>query len=394
MFEGRWFRIEEYEARWARVMDEMRARGFETAVVFGRGGGTTDNCGDVLYLSNHYAISGGTDSLIWTARSFAAVILQLGRDPVLVIDEPEPRRDLVSIADVRCGNHPFALAAEVLVERGVKGPVALAGTQFIPVKYHRQLVAGTPDVEWVDADDLVRRVRRIKSPAELDAYRIAGEAATASLDTFMKGLVGGLSERDAAAEAAREVVRHGGRLQMLGANHGETLGFDQRFPLTGSSADTPQPGDIVTGTIHAAFFQGYYLDPGRTGCRGRPTPAQRRLLEAAAGIVHRLTDMVRPGARLLDVAAEGDRLTAAFGGAVSPVMQNFPFFGHGIGLGFEQPRISTRMSLPDDVVEEDMTFGVEIFLADEGVGAAFYEDNLIIGRDGNELLTRTPSVWW
>ena len=62
---------------------EMRARGFETAVVFGRGGGTTDNCGDVLYLSNHYAISGGSDSLIWSARSFAAVILQLGRDPLL-----------------------------------------------------------------------------------------------------------------------------------------------------------------------------------------------------------------------------------------------------------------------------------------------------------------------
>jgi Xaa-Pro aminopeptidase len=394
MVEGRYFPLEEYETRWTRVMAEMRARGFETAVVFGRGGGTTDHCGDILYLSNHYAISGGTDSLLWTARSFSAVILRQGRPPQLHIDEPEPRRDLVAIEDVRCSHHPFASVAAALVEQGVAGRVALAGTQFLPVKYHRELVEGAPDVEWVEADDLVRPVRRVKSRRERDCYRIAGEAATASLDVLMQGLIGGLSEREAAGEAAREVVRRGGRLQMIGTNHGETLGFDQRFPLTGYSGDTPKPGDIVTGTIHAAFYQGYYLDPGRTGVRGTPSAAQRRLIEAAAGIVHRLGAMVRPGAKLLDVAAEGDRLTAAFGGSVSPIMKNFPFFGHGIGLGFEQPRISTSMSLQTDVVEQDMVFGIEAFLADEGVGAAFYEDILIIGPDGNELLTRSPSLWW
>jgi Xaa-Pro aminopeptidase len=394
MFDGRYFPLDEYEARWRRVMEEMRARGFETAVVFGRAGGTTDHCGDVLFLSNHYAISGGVDSLIWTARSFAAVILQQGRPPQLHIDEPEPRRDLVSIDDVRCSHHPFASVAEALVERRIKGRVALAGTQFVPIKYYRQLVEGAPGVEWIEADDLVRRVRRLKSPRELDCYRIAGEAATASIDILMQGLTTGLSEREAAGEAAREVVRRGGRLQMIGANHGETLGFDQRFPLAGSSADTPKPGDVVTGTIHAAFYQGYYLDPGRTSVRGQPNASQRRLIAAAADIVHQLSDMVRPGAKLLDVAAEGDRLTEAFGGSVSAVMKNFPFFGHGIGLSFEQPRISTVMSLPTDVVEPNMVFGVEVFLADEGVGAAFFEDNLIIGENGNELLTRSPSLWW
>ena len=100
--------------------------------------------------------------------------------------------------------------------------------------------------------------------------------------------------------------------------------------------------------------------------------------------------MMRPGVLLTDVAAEGDRLTAAFGGTESAIMKNFPFFGHGIGLSFEQPRISTVMSEPDDRVQENMVFGVEAFLADEGVGSAFVEDILIIGKDGNELLTRSP----
>ncbi|HBF32515.1 M24 family metallopeptidase [Rhizobium sp.] len=388
------FALEEYEARWSRVMQQMRVCGFETAVVFGRGGGTTDNCGDILYLSNHYAISGGTDSLIWSARSFSAIILRQGKLPQLHIDEPEVRRDLVSIADTHCSNHPFRSVAKALREQGTQGRVALVGTQFIPIKYYQQLLEEAPEIEWIPADDLVRSVRRIKSARELECYRIAGEGATAALNRLMEGLISGLSEQEAAGDAAREVVRRGGRLQMIGCNHGETLGFDQRFPLTGYSADTPKPGDVVTGTIHAAFFQGYYLDPGRTGVRGKPTADQRRLIEAAANIVHRLSDMMRPGAKLCDVAAEGDRLTAAFGGSVSAIMKNFPFYGHGIGLGFEQPRISTSMSLPSDEVVASMVVGVESFLSLEGVGAAFYEDILIIGADGNELLTRSPSHWW
>jgi Xaa-Pro aminopeptidase len=75
-------------------------------------------------------------------------------------------------------------------------------------------------------------------------------------------------------------------------------------------------------------------------------------------------------------------------------MKNFPFYGHGIGLGFELPRISTSMSQPNDIVEENMVFGVESFLSLDGVGAAFFEDILIIGEDGNELLTKSPSFFW
>jgi Xaa-Pro aminopeptidase len=389
----RYFPIEEYEQRWERLHREIKARGFETAVVFSRAGGTTDNCGDVLYLSNHYAISSGMDSTIWTARSFAGVILQEGHSPQLHIDEPEVRRDLVSIDDVHCSNHPFESVAKALVARGIKGRVALVGTNFIPIKYYRQLEAVAPEIEWVPADDLVRSVRRIKSVRELDCYRMAGETATAGMTVLMESLVSGMSEREAAGEAARETVRRGGRIQMIGTNHGETLGFDQRFPLTGYSADTPEIGDIVTGTLHGPLYQGYYLDPGRTAVRGPANPEQLRLIEAASDIVHRLSDMLRPGVKLLDVAAEGDRMTAAFGGSISAIMKNFPFYGHGIGLGFELPRISTAMSTPQDIVEQNMVFGVEAFLSLDGVGAAFYEDILIIGDSGNELLTWSPSMF-
>lgn len=386
----RYFPADEYETRWQRAEALMAERGFETAVVFGRGGGTTDNCGDILYLANHYSVSGGLDSLIWSARSFSGIILQKGAEPELHIDEPEGRPDLLAVSNVHCHNHPFIGIAEALVARGITGRVALCGTQFIPVKYYQQLVARTPQIEWVEADDLIRSLRRIKSARELDCYRIAGEVATEATTVLMQGLVSGLSEREAAGEAARIAVSRGGRVQAIGTNHGDTMQYDYRNPLTGSSADTPRVGDMVRGTVHAAFHEGYYLDPGRTAVRGQATADQRRLIEATNDIVARLVAMMTPGRRLLDVAAEGDRLTQAFGGDVSALMKNFPFFGHGIGLSFEQPRISTAMSLPGDVVEANMVFGVEAFLSLEGVGSAFVEDIIIITEGQPELLTRIP----
>lgn len=389
----RWFPLEEYEARWAKVQDIMIQRGFETAVIFGRGGGTTDNCGDILYLTNQYSVSGGTDSLIWTARSFAGIILRVGEAPELYIDEPEARRDLLAVDHVICSNHPFASLGAGLKAKGIKGKVAFCGSQFVPVKYWQELCAAAPGIDFVTNDDLVREARAIKSPRELDCYRIAGESATEAMDVMMKGLIGGLSEREAAGEAARVVVARGGRIQAIGANHGDTMDHDYRFPLTGSSPDTPKLGDMVRGTVHAAFQQGYYLDPGRTAVRGPASPGQTRLIEETVKIVRHLSDMMRPGVRLLDVAGEGDRMTAEFGGEVSALMKNFPFFGHGIGLSFEQPRISTVMSRPEDTVRENMVFGVEAFLSSEGIGSAFVEDILIIGRDSNELLTRSPWLY-
>ncbi|TDE38481.1 M24 family metallopeptidase [Antarcticimicrobium sediminis] len=386
----RHFPLDEYESRWSRLEQIMTGDGFDAAVVIGRGGGTMDNCGDILYLSNHYSVSGGMDSRIWSARAFSGIILEKGKAPELHIDEPEPRRDLVSIDSVYCDNHPFLSLARRLNARGITGRVAFCGSWFTPVKYWRQLRDATPDIDWVDVDDLVRRARAIKSPRELDTYRIAGEAATEATDVLMTSLISGMTEREAAAEAARIVVARGGRIQAIGTNHGDTMDYDYRFPLTGAAVDAPAPGDLVRGTVHAAFQQGYYLDPGRTAVCGTATPRQQRLMEATADIVQKLTAIMRPGVFLTDVAAEGDRLTAAFGGSESAIMKNFPFYGHGIGLSFELPRISTTMSEPDDIVRENMVFGVEAFLADAGVGSAFVEDIVIIGKDENERLTRSP----
>jgi Xaa-Pro aminopeptidase len=104
--------------------------------------------------------------------------------------------------------------------------------------------------------------------------------------------------------------------------------------------------------------------------------------------------MIRPGVPLADLAREGDRLIAAAGGEKDQAAEKFPLYGHGIGLFFEKPYISSLMGEPGDVFHEGMAMGVEAFLARSGVGAAGFEQNVIVGPRGAELLTTTPMLWW
>ncbi len=390
-----YFPQEEYEARWRRVYEVMNARGYQTAVVWGRSAGTYERCGDVLYLTNFYGTVSGQG--LERTGAFSAVILVDAEAPELHVGEPDTPRDLLATDRVEWDYDPMKSVATALRRRKIEGPVALVGTDFLPVKYARRLEEYTPGIAWVPEDDLVQVVRRIKSRRELDCFRRAGETVTAGLDALIEGLVQGRTEAEAAAVAASEVIRRGGNLHMIPVNHGDRLQYWCREPLTGYSQDAPKPGDLVRGWVYGPMYQGYWLDPGRTAVAGRrPTPAQRSLIERTIRIVEGVMAVIRPGVPVLDVARLGDRLVEEAGGEKDQAAKMFPLYGHGVGLFFEWPYLSTSSLFPLRVerLEEHMVLGVEAFLAERGVGSAGFEQNIIVRADANELLTTSPTVWW
>ena len=68
---SRRFSRQEYERRWARVQAEMKRRGYDTAIVWGKSAGTYERSMDVLYLTNFASSHSGQepDSAAWQARS-------------------------------------------------------------------------------------------------------------------------------------------------------------------------------------------------------------------------------------------------------------------------------------------------------------------------------------
>jgi Xaa-Pro aminopeptidase len=387
----------EYQARWSKIHEDMAVRGYEAALIFGKGGGSYDRCGDVLYLSNYYSCASGqeVDNPLNTARSFSAVLLQPGQAPELIIDEPDPRHELLSIERVSGHSNVMTAAGRALAARNIDGPVALVGTDFLPVKYWRLLDAAAPGTQWVEDETLVQRARRIKSPAEMEVFREAGAIATRALDLLMEGLVGGVSEAEAVGEAIREIRRSGGVCQMIPVAHGEHISRWATDPFTGAGTTIPKQGDLVRGWLDSIIFQGYWLDPGRTAVAGgKPSADQKALMENCIAIVEGVMDAIKPGANVHDVARIGDALSAQFQEGGSQMNDQWPLYGHGTGLYWEHPYIGVKMSEPDDHFEAGMVLGVEAFLHIEGVGTAAHEQNLIVHADRNEIITDSPNIWW
>ncbi|MDA0923067.1 MAG: hypothetical protein O3A97_00580 [Proteobacteria bacterium] len=55
-----------------------------------------------------------------------------------------------------------------------------------------------PGITWRHEDDLVRKLRLIKSPAECQVIREAGELASGAMTRMMEALIAGRTEREAA----------------------------------------------------------------------------------------------------------------------------------------------------------------------------------------------------
>jgi Xaa-Pro aminopeptidase len=273
--------------------------------------------------------------------------------------------------------------------------VLLVGSDIVPMKYWMQLQSLAPRIEWSIDDELIRKVRLVKSARELDACREAGRVVTGALDGMMKALVSGRSEADAAAEAARAVVAGGGHVHQVPIAHGAGTRRLASDPFTGFSHERPQKGDLVRGWITGPMFQGYWLGPGRTAvCGGNASAAQRELLEANAHAVEAVLGAVRAGASVRDLVAVGDREQAAFGSNDNPLARQWPLYGHGNGLFFEAPTISTKIGPDADfVLAENMVISIEIFYARDGVGTAGFENCVIVTKDGSERLTVAPAFY-
>ncbi len=395
--EFRPFPLEEFEARWQRAHDEIARKGYEAAVVWGKTSGVYERSGDMLYLTNFYSTHSGQepDTELWNGRSYSAVIMKPGEVPELITDEAEARFDIIATDRFHGLYDPIKGVADALKARGIKGKVALVGTDFLAMKYWLQLEAATPDVDWVPDDDLVRNLRRIKSPRELDLFREAGALVTRAHLAMMEALIAGKSEGEAAGAGGKILLEGGGSWHRIAISHGANSQFLESDPLTGFSTRAPAVGDIVHGFIYGPILKGYWLDPGRTAvCGGKPTAGQKALIESLVDVMHKLMAEIRPGVKVKMVGELGDKLSMESGYFNEVLKTNWPYYGHGNGCMWERPYIEPRLCGDDEIFEENMVASVEGFFTSKGVGTAVFETNYIIKADGLEEITQVPHLFW
>ena len=364
----------EYEVRWRRARELMGRAGLDALLVTSEA--------NYRYLSGHH-------SAFWLSKARPMMLL-LPREPppiLFLTTNQLPQAAFMSpVQDIRSWDGFMAEAIPVLADaireaglgRGrIGAELGFKQRLGIPVTEFQRLQALLHEAAFVDAAEVLWRLRRVKSPAEVgclrEAARITGEAYQAMFDTVRPGMTEREAHRTFLVELFRRGAERPGYIPITsGAGH-----YHRR---TGGPTDRRlEPGDRLW-LDGGCSFQGYWADFSRTVAVGRCTAAQAAAYREVRAVTHGCLEEARPGRPIAALALRAQREFERRGfpwGAVSRV-------GHGIGLDLTEPP-SIRADV-DEPLQPGMVLTIEpTVVADHGLYQL--EEIYAVTEAGHELLT-------
>ena len=383
----------EYDARQAAARKLARERGFSALVAWSRGGSTQDHYADVYYLTGFYTHQPfiPDEPGRWRAHGHTALVLPIDGPGTLLLDmtelqDPKPAADRVRFTE----DLVESLARTVAETVPPGADVALLGGEALAWRWGRELGALLPQHRFVEADDLAVELRLIKSAAELDLLRAAGEIGVRGVDAAMEAAVPGATEAEVAAAAIAETIRTGGALYGLGLSSGPWAHTFSPSTPAAYSRRRLNAGDMIRLDLYGSI-EGYLFDFGRSRVVGRsPTQEQQEILDAVRDSVHAGTELLRPGETLGAVARRCEEVLGASAYARRhglPRTMMGGTWGHSLGLDWGAPWIESTSS---SVIRSGMCFAIERRIEAPGFGGANYENDVIVTAAGPEIVTPAP----
>ena len=376
-----------------RLRESLASRGFDGAIVWGRGSTNVDGCTDLLYLTGHLsAVSHILDSAAHSARGHAGLVIKPTGPTILVTDSYDSDLDALPADDARLSIAVDVDTAKAAVESGLSGKrIALIGMSgLLQSHYARMAEILAPQTELVPADDLLVQLRLFKSESEIDLLREASRIGCEWVNRTLAAAVPGATEGDAVGEGLKYLASAGGwayDVAVASGPHSHLYRSRQALP-TWDASYVLKEGDLFHADVWGPVAQGYFCDLTRSTVVGaKPSASQAKALNDAVDLVEYVTTFVAPGTRfgLLQEKAR-DWLSKRDGGGGSGFSAMIPFVGHSLGLECEAPFIT---AIEQATVEPGMVLAIECFLGGApGEGAGF--EHVFAVRDGSlEILTES-----
>jgi Xaa-Pro aminopeptidase len=323
------------------------------------------------------------------------VILPVNGPVTLVVDIPWWRDDLVVADDVRQSIDVTETVRTALRDAGLgQGRLGLVGASLMSAAAYLGLLDSAPSLQLVRQDNLIERLRMIKSPAERELLRRAAAIGSEAMEAIMDRVVQGSTEADAVRAGFDVLTPAGANLHDASCGSGAYSHHWSWARLPSYDAHRRlKPGDMFH-IDHYGAYGGYFWDIARTRVVGdQPTEQQLHLLEATIGTVEYVCSLIKPGVTAGELAAAGAswlRDSEAMR-ALPEIEPTFPLLGHSLGLYWEDPWLKKGETT---VLQADMCMSVELFLGDPRIGGAQFEQNGFVTGTGFEVLTSSQARWW
>ncbi|MCE5187662.1 MAG: Xaa-Pro peptidase family protein [Eubacteriales bacterium] len=337
----------------------------------------------------------------WPSFESAGVLIAQEGDPVLLIG-PESMtyaadrsriREIRRLSCFRESSNPeypghvmdrFRDAARDLMNGKPLKRLAIAGYQLIPHFTYEEITQSLDDngpYEVIQGDDLVVSLRMIKSPAEIECMRYAGNITARTFDHVIQNIRPGMTESQVRGLAL-------GRMHQLGAEN-------EAYPtwvLAGEGGNQAisrarQKAIGENEMVHLQFgarYEGYASTIGRPVIFGKPEEW--------------MLDAIRAGYEGYEaVAAElyagnnaGNVANAFYNTMKANGHLDWLLYGpcHGTGLMEGEPPWIEKNS--DFTLKENMTFCICLFMGNRKGYGFRIEDSFRVGKDKPESLTDYP----
>jgi len=243
-------------------------------------------------------------------------------------------------------------------------------------------------IKVVDGQQLMHQVRKIKTQDEITLLNTACMMVDAAYEELYEFMKPGVKENECVGVVSKV-------LYDLGSEHVEGVNA-----ISGERC-SPHPHvytDRVLRPGDAAFFDilhsynGYRTCYYRTFAVGSASPAMVDAYKRSRDYMDAAISIVKPGITTADVVKLWPK-AEEFGFANEEAAFALQY-GHGVGLSiWEKPIFSRLVSLDHpEVIEEGMVFALETYWpASDGWSAARLEEEVVVTKDGCEVITRFPS---
>lgn len=232
-----------------------------------------------------------------------------------------------------------------------------------------------PDLTIVPAFELMRRMRRLKTPEEVFRLRRACNIAEDCIEASLAAAHEGMSEMEMSRVFNRVTVENDA-VPVLGC-----IGFGHRSALINAQPSDAklQRGDLIRFDV-GGRYQHYRADISRIGVFGEPSVQVRKFYQALRNGVELAHEIIKPGMRASDLF---NRVMDAVHRSGLPDYKR-SHVGHGIGIdGYDLPSLSPDN---DAVLEAGMVICVETPYYDFGLGGLQVEDMIHVTPTGCESL--------
>lgn len=251
----------------------------------------------------------------------------------------------------------------------------------------QRLGSDYPYLQVKNADALIRKLRLIKQPCEIEAIRHAEKITAEGITAMMKGSRPGMYEYQYKALWDFALAQHGPQGSAFPSiiSAGQNNFCIHYHSYTGQALD----GDMVLNDV-GAWWDNLMTDVSRGWpCNGRFSPRQKLLYQCALATSNHMFETIRPGMKMADVdggirAFNAQCLVDA--GVLDKPEHIGKYMWHGGAhhVGYD---VHDVVETPE-IVAPGMVFCVDVGIYHEEWGIGFrLEDNCIVTEDGCENLS-------